>query len=175
MPPDLRPHKAPDTSGLRRFAAAWFLVKNSRSLEFRPCFSARRHIYRPTETWPSGRRRSPAKGVYGKPYRGFESLRLRHLPFLLSCVRCCLAPYGAVFVDLSAFVVAIGFSSTRLVSIHCVVEIVVFYGCSERKADEESGANTRPRSSWRRERVVPCSRSIGSAQVDCARHRERPA
>ena len=30
--------------------------------------------------WPSGRRRSPAKGVGGKPSRGFESLRLRHLP-----------------------------------------------------------------------------------------------
>ena len=30
------------------------------------------------ETWPSGRRRSPAKGVGGKPSRGFESLRLRH-------------------------------------------------------------------------------------------------
>lgn len=34
-----------------------------------------------TETWPSGRRRSPAKGVGGKPSRGFESLRLRHKPF----------------------------------------------------------------------------------------------
>ena len=32
------------------------------------------------ETWPSGRRRSPAKGVDGKPSRGFESHRLRHLP-----------------------------------------------------------------------------------------------
>ena len=31
------------------------------------------------EMWPSGRRRSPAKGVGGKPSRGFESLRLRHL------------------------------------------------------------------------------------------------
>ena len=30
-----------------------------------------------TETWPSGRRRSPAKGVDGEPSRGFESLRLR--------------------------------------------------------------------------------------------------
>ncbi|MDF2940436.1 MAG: hypothetical protein K0R66_1078, partial [Gammaproteobacteria bacterium] len=31
------------------------------------------------ERWPSGRRRSPAKGVYGqKLYRGFESLPLRH-------------------------------------------------------------------------------------------------
>ena len=32
--------------------------------------------------WPSGRRRSPAKGVGGKPSRGFESLRFRHLPFI---------------------------------------------------------------------------------------------
>ena len=31
-----------------------------------------------SETWPSGRRRSPAKGVGGKPSRGFESLRLCH-------------------------------------------------------------------------------------------------
>ncbi len=33
------------------------------------------------ERWPSGRRRSPAKGVGGQPSRGFESLPLRH--FLL--------------------------------------------------------------------------------------------
>ena len=32
------------------------------------------------ETWPSGRRHTPAKGAYRKRYRGFESLRLRHLP-----------------------------------------------------------------------------------------------
>ena len=30
------------------------------------------------ETWPSGRRHTPAKGADGKPSRGFESLRLRH-------------------------------------------------------------------------------------------------
>ncbi len=30
------------------------------------------------ETWPSGRRRSPAKGVGPKGSRGFESHRLRH-------------------------------------------------------------------------------------------------
>ena len=33
------------------------------------------------ETWPSGRRRSPAKGVGPEGSRGFESLRLRHKPF----------------------------------------------------------------------------------------------
>ena len=32
------------------------------------------------ERWPSGRRRSPAKGVDGEPSRGFESLPLRHFP-----------------------------------------------------------------------------------------------
>jgi hypothetical protein len=31
-----------------------------------------------TEGWPSGRRRTPGKCVYGKPYRGFESRPLRH-------------------------------------------------------------------------------------------------
>ena len=38
-------------------------------------------LYGSAETWPSGRRRSPAKGVGGKPSRGFESLRLRHPHF----------------------------------------------------------------------------------------------
>ena len=33
------------------------------------------------EMWPSGRRRSPAKGVGEESSRGFESLRLRHYPF----------------------------------------------------------------------------------------------
>ena len=32
---------------------------------------------RETEGWPSGRRRTPGKCVYGKPYRGFESRPLR--------------------------------------------------------------------------------------------------
>lgn len=36
-----------------------------------------------TERWPSGRRRSPAKGVYRRRYRGFESLPLRHSPIAL--------------------------------------------------------------------------------------------
>ena len=35
-------------------------------------------VYASTETWPSGRRRSPAKGVGEESSRGFESLRLRH-------------------------------------------------------------------------------------------------
>ena len=37
-----------------------------------------------SERWPSGRRRSPAKGVWGlEPHRGFESLSLRHCSFKL--------------------------------------------------------------------------------------------
>jgi hypothetical protein len=32
------------------------------------------------EGWPSGRRRTPGKCVYGKPYRGFESRPLRQNP-----------------------------------------------------------------------------------------------
>ena len=35
-------------------------------------------IQRALEGWPSGRRRTPGKCVYGKPYRGFESRPLRH-------------------------------------------------------------------------------------------------
>ena len=34
-------------------------------------------LYGLAELWPSGRRRAPAKGVNGEPFRGFESLRLR--------------------------------------------------------------------------------------------------
>ena len=38
-------------------------------------------VYASMETWPSGRRRSPAKGVGEESSRGFESLRLRHTDF----------------------------------------------------------------------------------------------
>ena len=39
--------------------------------------------FRPGERWPSGRRRSPAKRVYGqKSYRGFESHPLRQLEII---------------------------------------------------------------------------------------------
>ena len=48
-------------------------------------------IYASTETWPSGRRRSPAKGVYRKRYRGFESLPLRQLPLTYDFVS---SPFG---------------------------------------------------------------------------------
>ena len=43
---------------------------------------SRRHsrLLPQVETWPSGRRRSPAKGVGPEGSRGFESHRLRHLP-----------------------------------------------------------------------------------------------
>jgi hypothetical protein len=33
---------------------------------------------RPTDSWPSGRRRTPGKCVGGEPSRGFESLTVRH-------------------------------------------------------------------------------------------------
>jgi hypothetical protein len=33
-----------------------------------------------TDSWPSGRRRTPGKCVGGEPSRGFESLTVRHLP-----------------------------------------------------------------------------------------------
>ena len=36
------------------------------------------HINLSVDRWPSGRRRSPAKGVGGKLPRGFESLPVRH-------------------------------------------------------------------------------------------------
>ena len=35
-------------------------------------------LYASAEMWPSGRRRSPAKGVGPEGSRGFESHRLRH-------------------------------------------------------------------------------------------------
>ena len=48
------------------------------SHDFPPCPCAPMSLDGSAETWPSGRRRSPAKGVDGKPSRGFESHRLRH-------------------------------------------------------------------------------------------------
>ena len=93
---------------------------------FLPCPPHPPPLNPPTETWPSGRRRSPAKGVGPEGSRGFESLRLRHPPFSFSFVGTHSTPYGTVFVDLTAFIVAFHFSSIRLISIHCVVEIVVF-------------------------------------------------
>gem|GEM_PF-4011655 len=40
------------------------------------------------ERWPSGRRRSPAKGVGGQPSRGFESLPLRHPTKVFTFIQC---------------------------------------------------------------------------------------
>src|SRR6056300_2092430 len=42
-------------------------------------FSLSAPLYPSAETWPSGRRRSPAKGVGPEGSRGFESHRLRHI------------------------------------------------------------------------------------------------
>ena len=43
------------------------------------------HINLSVDRWPSGRRRSPAKGVGGKLPRGFESLPVRHYHALSYC------------------------------------------------------------------------------------------
>ena len=43
------------------------------------------HINLSVDRWPSGRRRSPAKGVGGKLPRGFESLPVRHQNLLSYC------------------------------------------------------------------------------------------
>jgi hypothetical protein len=43
------------------------------------CFPLSSPVNGSAETWPSGRRHTPAKGADGKSSRGFESLRLRHL------------------------------------------------------------------------------------------------
>ena len=47
------------------------------------------------EMWPSGRRRSPAKGVGEESSRGFESLRLRHylLFNIIKLIRCIFSHY----------------------------------------------------------------------------------
>ncbi len=45
------------------------------------------------ERWPSGLRRTPGTRVYGKPYRGFESLSLRHLPLIAASNSLCAADH----------------------------------------------------------------------------------
>ena len=47
------------------------------------CVSEKPPLNGSAEMWPSGRRRSPAKGVGPEGSRGFESLRLRHPHFFL--------------------------------------------------------------------------------------------
>ena len=93
--------------------------------QFSACGAGMTSLNGATEMWPSGRRRSPAKGVGPKGSRGFESHRLRHPPLSFNANHTHPAPYKAVFVHLYAFIVAFDSSSIRLVSIHCVVEIVV--------------------------------------------------
>ena len=85
-------------------------------MSFSTCILLKAPLGRPAETWPRGRRRSPAKGVGEESSRGFESLRLRHPPFSFNSVGSHSTPYGAVFVDLSAFIVAFGFSSNTAAS-----------------------------------------------------------
>ena len=52
------------------------LVRKNRNLNFKSNII---ELSTRMEGWPSGLRRTPGKCVYGKPYRGFESLSLRHL------------------------------------------------------------------------------------------------
>ena len=52
--------------------------------EFTLVYPMLARLYPSAEMWPSGRRRSPAKGVGPKGSRGFESHRLRHPPLMLN-------------------------------------------------------------------------------------------
>lgn len=49
---------------------------------------------------------------------------------------------GLLIVGLSAFIVAIGLSSIGFVSIHYVVEILAFHGCSKLRAAETKADST---------------------------------
>ena len=85
-----RPHGTRDNGAMRR--KSWEIPPGSR----KQLISVRLFSISATwlERWPSGRRRSPAKGVYRKRYRGFESLPLRH--YLTSrCRPSGFAPVGA--------------------------------------------------------------------------------
>ena len=53
-------------------------VKRMQDLHNAPCPPPPTSLYGSAETWPSGRRHTPAKGAGPKGSRGFESLRLRH-------------------------------------------------------------------------------------------------
>ena len=99
-------------------SSEWVLMFGKQG-QFSPCFPSSGPLHGSAETWPSGRRRSPAKGVGGKPSRGFESLRLRHLTsFSISsgCLGCVCSQgnqgcaTGLVFRS----------SSTLFVLSHCV-------------------------------------------------------
>ena len=55
---------------------------SEKKCQFRLVLLAFARLYPSAEMWPSGRRRSPAKGVGPEGSRGFESLRLRHYHLL---------------------------------------------------------------------------------------------
>jgi hypothetical protein len=63
------------------------MEENLKNGDFRLVTTMFTWLYASVETWPSGRRRSPAKGVGPEGSRGFESLRLRHTPFT-QCAYC---------------------------------------------------------------------------------------
>ena len=70
-----------------RFRRAYVLLRLDKSFRICPCPPCSAQIDGSAETWPSGRRRSPAKGVGPEGSRGFESLRLRHQPRFLTYLR----------------------------------------------------------------------------------------
>ena len=57
------------------------MQKNFKNGGFRLVIPMFAWLYASVEMWPSGRRRSPAKGVGPEGSRGFESHRLRHHTF----------------------------------------------------------------------------------------------
>ena len=66
--------------------------------EFTLVYPMLARLYPSAEMWPSGRRRSPAKGVGPKGSRGFESHRLRHLTFFADLNRSPWAAFTLCFV-----------------------------------------------------------------------------
>ena len=70
----------PDARNLVRILPTRSIHAPDHNAPFSPCRTGLPRINPQSEMWPSGRRHTPAKGADGEPSRGFESLRLRHLP-----------------------------------------------------------------------------------------------
>ena len=83
-----------------------------------PCFPVPRPLYGAAETWPSGRRHTPAKGADGKPSRGFESLRLRHtlLIYIEKIAAMATHPPSGPPLNLRLIVTDCGFERCRFVT-----------------------------------------------------------
>ena len=76
-PARARPESRPRDSFRARSTGLPIVWQSFRACEKRLVCPALATLYASPETWPSGRRRSPAKGVGPKGSRGFESHRLR--------------------------------------------------------------------------------------------------